>query len=71
MPNECYEKTKSIEFIKTENEVDSRILEIYLINRYNPVYNTEWNYKENPTIEIKMPKCQNLNISTFNLTWLK
>ena len=40
---ECYEEVEFIEVAELNNEADMYILEIYLISKYNPKYNTEYN----------------------------
>lgn len=71
LPKECYERTKYIQMFSCENEADSCILEIYLINKYKPPYNTEYNFPEKTTLDFKIPTWENLDISSFNLWWLK
>lgn len=39
---ECYEDVEFIEVAELNNEADMYILEIYLISKYNPKYNTEY-----------------------------
>lgn len=46
LPRGCYLETSRIEYSKLKSDNAMRIYEIYLIGKYAPLYNQEFNYKD-------------------------
>jgi hypothetical protein len=46
LPVDCYISTKKIEYIELNNHTQSRIYELYYINKFSPEYNVANNNKE-------------------------
>lgn len=47
---ECYEKCEKIEYIKLDTNTDMDLAEIYLINKYEPIFNKASNHKDSCSI---------------------
>lgn len=57
LPFECYESVRSVEKALLNNQYEMDILEIHLINKYKPKYNTEYKYDNvNKLFDIKEPR---------------
>jgi len=54
LDNECYKAIVKIEYSKLENNDESSIYERYLINKYKPKYNKEFN--NNSTFRFELPE---------------
>lgn len=70
LPKECYERTKHIEYFRVNNEVDAKIYEVYLINKYRTPFNSEYNLGIVPTLKIDTPRWNIFNTETMNVWWL-
>jgi len=46
LPRECYIETHRIEYAQFKSDNMMRIYEIYLIDKHKPLYNQEFNYKD-------------------------
>jgi hypothetical protein len=46
LPDACYSSVDSIEFARVSSEGEMRIYEIFLINKHEPIYNTDFNNKD-------------------------
>lgn len=41
LPKECYNSVAKIEYIKVKTDADALLVEVYLINKYRPLYNKQ------------------------------
>lgn len=62
LPDECYDKTSLIEYIKFNNENDMDFAEQYYIQKYKPAYNTAY---QNKQITISVPDLDKKTWSIF------
>jgi excinuclease UvrABC nuclease subunit len=47
LPKECYKNISKIEYCIFNTNTDMSIFEIYMINKYRPIYNIHSKYNEN------------------------
>lgn len=52
----------NITYFKCSNVADSDIIETYLINKFNPIYNKDKIYGQPSTLQIKLPDELNVDI---------
>jgi len=65
LPRECYLETCRIEYAQLKTDNTMRIYEIYLISKYKPAYNQEFNYKDEAIgIELPEPAWKEYNITS-------
>lgn len=66
LPNECYKQIEIIEYGIIESKAKMKIMEIYLINKYKPIFNTIDKDPDNLNLEIKEPQwlVYSVNIGT-------
>lgn len=50
LPKQCYKNTKKIEYATCSNEIEMVLIEIYLINKYKPIYNNKDLYRGRITL---------------------
>lgn len=46
LPNDCYEKTKKIDFLELKDAIDGMLLEKYFIMKYHPEFNSTYQDSE-------------------------
>ena len=58
LTDECYNSVQSVFYCSFTSITDMDIYEIYLIDKYKPIYNTVFRYEVNEQSSIKLPDLQ-------------
>lgn len=61
LPKECYDECIKIQYIKLDNQDEMSIYERYLINIYNPKYNTQYNNQSTFCFELPNKEWKDYN----------
>ena len=55
LPHKCYKNIGKIEYIEVSSDADARLIELYLINKYKPKYNTEGKAQDSQSLKYSLP----------------
>lgn len=70
LPQPCYENLNKILYTEISNLTDLAIYEIFLIDKYKPEYNKEFNYASTSNLKISMNcKWKELDYKNFGLSF--
>ena len=55
LPSKCYKNIGRIEYIEVSSDADARLVELYLINKYKPIYNTDGKTHDAQSLKYTLP----------------
>lgn len=55
LPSKCYKNIGRIEYIEVSSDADARLVELYLINKYKPIYNTDGKTYDAQSLKYTLP----------------
>lgn len=55
LPKKCYENVGKIEYLEVASDADALLVELYLINKYKPKYNTNGKAQDSQSLKYTLP----------------